>query len=102
MTDLDLRDIIPCKLCMALITYDTRALHLEWHAKMNARLLQPRDQTRMAGSDVGQCGAVAEQVLSPAALDMAGIRPAVVCHLAFGHLGSHSNGTEVWTRVHGR
>lgn len=32
------RDLVTCILCGAVLTYETRAIHLAWHARLNARL----------------------------------------------------------------
>jgi hypothetical protein len=34
-----LDDLVACKLCYALTTREDRALHLDWHARLNARVL---------------------------------------------------------------
>lgn len=81
MTDILLADIIPCKLCGALTTYDTRPWHLQWHARINARMLQPREP-------VARCGDMVEALLTPDTF--------LTCKLAQGHAGMHSDGTASW------
>jgi len=35
---LSLDDLVDCKLCGAMTTRERRASHIEWHARINARL----------------------------------------------------------------
>lgn len=35
---MDTRDLVDCVLCGALLDRDRRPLHIEWHAKIRARI----------------------------------------------------------------
>lgn len=36
--DIRLDELVTCNLCLALLTREGRAQHLEWHARVNARI----------------------------------------------------------------
>jgi hypothetical protein len=92
--DIILADILSCTLCGALITYNTRPWHLKWHAKLNARMLQPRDPLL---EPTDQCRNTRHTGLTDRAAEMAGVPVKVRCELDAGHRDAHRRGTLTWS-----